>query len=77
MLFELLDGDAEIWIDGQSVASLPGDPWDKPKAAEISSFVTPGRTARVVIRVFKENFAAGILKPVRLMAVASRIGTDD
>ena len=68
LLFEVLDGDAEIWIDGKSAGKMPGDPWDKPKAVEVTSLLTGGGESRLVVRVFKNMYAAGIAKPVRLMA---------
>ena len=77
LLFKVLDGEAEVWIDGRSVGTLPGDPWDKPKALEVTSLVKPERNIRIVVRVFKENYAAGILQPVKIMAVAPRIGVDE
>ena len=33
LLFAMLDGAAEIWVDGQSAGRLPADPWNKPKAS--------------------------------------------
>lgn len=68
LLFEALDGAAEVWIDGKSAGKLPADPWDKPKAVEVTSLLHPGRSANLRIRVVKKLYAAGIPKPVRLMA---------
>lgn len=64
LLFNMLDGAADIWLDGRSVGQLPADPWDKPKAVEISSSVQSGKKMRLVVRVVKNSFAAGITKPV-------------
>ena len=67
LLFEILDGDAEIWINGQSAGRLPGDPWDKPKAVELTPLAKAGGEYQVVVRVVKETFSAGICRPVKLM----------
>ena len=74
LLFEILDGDAEIWIDGQSVGKLPGDPWDKPKAVELTKLVKAGGKYQIVVRVVKETFSAGICKSVKLMQTYRIIG---
>ena len=74
LLFKVLDGEAQIWIDGQSAGKLPGPPWDKPKAVELTKLVRPGREYRVVIRVSKDVYAAGICGPVRLMESYRLIG---
>ena len=74
LLFKAIDGAAEIWIDGQSAGKLPGDPWDKPKAIDISKVAKAGREQRVVIRVVKDLYAAGIFGQVRLMQAYKRIG---
>ena len=68
LLLAMLDGAAEAWVDGQSAGTLPAEPWDKPKAFEVTSLVKPGTEAELVIRVVKHRYAAGIPKPVRLMA---------
>jgi hypothetical protein len=67
LLFGMIDGDAEIWVDGKSAGKLPADPWDKPKAVEVTSLLSPDRDSRVVVRVKKENFAAGIAGSVKLV----------
>ena len=74
LLFEILDGDAEIWIDGQSAGKLPGDPWDKPKAVELTKLVKAGGKYQIVVRVVKETFSAGICKSVKLMQTYRIIG---
>ena len=60
LLFGMIDGNAELWIDGQSVGSLPGDPWDLPKAFRITNRIRPGQPSQLVVRVQKELYAAGL-----------------
>ena len=74
LLFEKLDGAAEIWIDGQLAGKLPGAPWDKPKAVELTTLVEPGNQYPLVIRVVKDVYAAGICGPVKLMESYKIIG---
>ena len=74
LLFEKLDGAAEIWIDGQLAGKLPGAPWDKPKAVEFTKLVKPGGQHQLVIRVVKESHAAGICRPVKLTESYKIIG---
>lgn len=74
LLFETIDGTAEIWIDGQSADKLPGDPWDKPKAVELTELVRGGGEYQVVVRVVKEKYAAGICGVVKLMESYKIIG---
>ena len=68
LLFGMIDGDAEAWIDGKSVGSLPGDPWDKPKALEITRFLKRGQPALLVVRVVKTLYAAGINGSVKIVS---------
>lgn len=68
LLFGMIDGDAEIWLDGRSVGALSGDPWDKPKAFDVTAYVKPGAPARIAVRVAKDRYAAGINGFVRLVA---------
>ena len=72
LLFEALDGDSEIWIDGKSVGKLPLHPWDKPKGVDVTSVVTPGKESQLVIRVVKGHSAAGIWKIVKLVTTNER-----
>jgi hypothetical protein len=72
LLFGTIDGESEIWIDGRSVGKLPGDPYDKPKALDVTSFVEPSRESQLVVRVVKNAYAAGVLKPVKLVASARK-----
>ena len=67
LLFQVLDGEAEVWIDGESAGKLPGDPWDKPKAVELTGRMKAGGEHQLVIRVAKEIYAAGICGAVKLV----------
>jgi len=69
LLFGMIDGDADLWIDGRQVGSTSADPWDKPKAFNVSKFVKPGERAQVVMRLKKDLYAAGINDGVRLVSV--------
>ncbi len=74
MLFGAVDGTCQVWVDGELVGGQDEDPvlmWDKPFALDVTERVArPGRH-RVTVRVRKDNFAAGIWKPVEI-----RLGTD-
>ena len=74
LLFNIIDGAAEIWIDGKLAGKLPGEPWDKPKAVELTELVKPGGQYQIVIRVVKEAYAAGICGPVKLTESYKIIG---
>ena len=68
LLFGMLDGEADIWIDGQPAGKLLLSPWDKPKGVDITSLVKPGEKSQLVIRVQKAHAAAGIGRGVKLMS---------
>ena len=74
LLFPMIDGESEIWIDGQSAGKLPGDPWDKPKAFELTGRMKAGGEHQLVMRVFKDRYAAGLNGIVRLMESYRIIG---
>ena len=74
LLFDMLDGAAEIWIDGQLAGTTPADPWDKPKGIDLTPWIKPGQEQRLVLRVVKHNFAAGINGRVRLMEAFKTVG---
>lgn len=74
LLFDMLDGAAEIWIDGKLAGNTPADPWDKPKAVNLTPFTTPGAKHQLVIRVVKNSHAAGINGRVRLMEALRTVG---
>ena len=74
LLFDMLDGAAEIWIDGKLAGKTPAAPWDKPKAADLTTRVRPGATHQLVMRVVKKSYAAGIKGRVRLMEALRIVG---
>ena len=74
LLFDMLDGAADIWIDGQEIGKTPADPWDKPKGLEISKWIKPDTKQQLTIRVVKDRFAAGINGRVRLMESFKTVG---
>ena len=47
---------------------VPGDPWDKPKAVDITGSVEPGERSQLIVRVYKQLYAAGINGFVRITA---------
>ncbi len=69
LLFGAVDGTCEVWVDGEPAGKQEEDPglmWDKPFALDVTGLVAqPGRH-RVTVRVRKDNYAAGIWKPVEL-----------
>ena len=68
LLFGMIDGDAQIWVNGRSVGTMSGDPWDKPKAVDITGSVEPGDRSQLVVRVYKQLYAAGNNGFVRITA---------
>ena len=74
LLFDMLDGAAEIWIDGKLAGKTPAAPWDKPKAVDLTKWVRPGATHQLVMRVVKKSYAAGIKGRVRLMEALRIVG---
>jgi hypothetical protein len=66
LLFGMIDGAAAVWIDGKPVGKLPGDPWDRPKAFDVTRFIRPGQKTLLTVRVEKMRYAAGINGGVRL-----------
>jgi hypothetical protein len=74
LLFDMLDGAAEIWIDGRLAGKTPAAPWDKAKAIDITKRVKAGAEHQLVMRVVKKSFAAGIKGRVRLMESLRIVG---
>ncbi len=70
----MLDGAAEIWIDGRLAGKTPAAPWDKPKAVDLTKLAKPGGKHQLVMRVVKKSFAAGIKGRVRLMESLRIVG---
>ena len=74
MVFDMLDGAAEIWSDGWLAGKAPAAPCDEPKAVDLTKLTRPGATHQLVMRVVKKSHAAGIKGRVRLMEVLRVIG---
>ena len=69
LLFGAVDGTCEVWVDGKPAGKQDEDPglmWDKPFALEVAALVAHPGKHRVTVRVRKDNYAAGIWKPVEL-----------
>ena len=69
LLFGAIDGDSWLWINGKPAGSgaSPNVAWDKPFGLDITNLAIKGQRNRLVVKVAKDRFAAGIWKPVKLM----------
>jgi hypothetical protein len=72
LLFGMIDGQANLWINGEAAGSAGADPWDKPKGFQVSDFLKPGERVQLVLRVEKDLYAAGINDGVRLVSVQEK-----
>jgi hypothetical protein len=73
--FGAVDGVADIFLDGVKIGEQKeevGVMWDKPFTILLPAEMDPAQAHRLVVRVQKDNFAAGIWKPVRIMTAAPR-----
>jgi len=78
LLFGAIDGDAWFWLNGVEAGrttASPGVAWDKPFGLDITEKVRRGSSNKLIVKVKKDMFAAGIWKPVKLMRAG--IVTDD
>ena len=65
--FGAIDGYADIFMDGKKIGEQKEDVntmWDKAFEIALPTDVDIARPHELVVRVEKENFAAGIWKPV-------------
>ena len=72
LYFGAVDGDADIFLDGVKIGEqkvAAGVMRDKPFAIRLPANLDPAGTHRLMVRVKKDTFAAGIWKPVRIMTV--------
>jgi hypothetical protein len=71
LVFHGVDGAAKVWLDGRLAGEQlnVGSMWFKPWALDISALAQPGKPARLVMRVAKDLFDAGIWKPVEIRVV--------
>ena len=66
--FGAIDGRYEIYLDGQKIGERltnPAETWNEPLRVQLPTKLSQGRHI-LTVRVWKENFAAGIWKPVSL-----------
>lgn len=61
-----IDGDAMIILDGKKLGEVKGQAWDQPSTFPLPPTLDPNQEHRLAIRVTKDNFAAGLWKPVRI-----------
>lgn len=72
LLFGAIDGDSWFWINGKPAgrgASPPAVAWDKPFGLDVTNLAIKGQRNRIVVKVHKDLYGAGIWKPVKLMEV--------
>ena len=71
LLFGAIDGDSWLWINGKPAGSgaSPSVAWDKPFGLDVTNLAIKGQRNRLVVKVHKDLYAAGIWKPVKLMEV--------
>ena len=70
LLFGAIDGDAKFWLNGKpagKTTASPGVAWDKPFGLKISGTAKLGAVNRLIVKVKKDRFAAGIWKRVKLV----------
>ena len=73
--FGAVDGRCDIYLDGERIAEQKEPPqmmWDKPFFRPIYGRLESGKH-RLVIRVEKKNFAAGIWKPISIVDMAEEV----
>ena len=76
--FGAIDGDADVFLDGQKVGEqkLPATSmWQHDFFVPLDDGLSPGKH-RLIVRVFKPNFAAGIWKPVAIIDMSVPIPPD-
>jgi hypothetical protein len=64
--FGAIDGDAVILLNGGRLGESQGHAWDHPVKLPLPVALDPDREHHLAVRVTKDNFAAGIWKPVRI-----------
>ena len=65
--FGAVDGYATVYLDGHKIGEQTADVgmmWDKPFTVELPANIDKTATHHLVVRVRKDDFAAGIWKPV-------------
>ena len=72
--FGAVDGDAQVFLDGKLLGKQDVDVafmWDKPFALPLPDDFDPRVPHRLVVRVEKDRFAAGVWKPVTVVRLAN------
>jgi len=64
--FGAIDGDATVILDGEKLAEVQGHGWDQPVTLQLPTALNRDREHHLAVRVTKDNFAAGLWKPVRI-----------
>lgn len=73
--FGAVDGTAKVWVNGVFVGEQsepPAKMWNKPWSLDITKALKPNTTNEIVVRVRKEDMAAGIYKPVEIRRISMR-----
>jgi len=65
--FGAIDGDALVVLNGETIAELTSHAWDKPVYVDLPADLDPGERHDLAVRVTKDQYAAGIWKPVRIV----------
>lgn len=70
LYFAAVDGYCDIYLDGVKIGEQKVDVsqmWDQPFRVNLLQNIAPNVSHTLMVRVLKENFAAGIWKPVTLI----------
>ena len=65
--FGAIDGDAVVVLNGKTIGELQGHAWDKPVYVKLPQTLDATAEHHLAVRVTKDQHAAGIWKPVRLL----------
>jgi len=69
LFFGAIDGYCDIYVDGEKIGEQKKDPaltWDQPFSVKLPSDIKSGKHI-LVIRVLKQNYSAGIWRPVSIV----------
>ena len=70
LYFGAIDGYAEVFLDGKKIGEQKTPPeisWDKPYTVNLPARFDPSVSHQLMVRVEKQNYAAGIWKPVMII----------
>lgn len=65
--FGAIDGEALVILNGDTIAELSGHPWDKPVYVDLPPDLDLNEDHQLAVQVTKNQYAAGIWKPVRIV----------